>query len=46
MREEKGKAPGKRCIADIYGMTKVTPVTIAYVAVVVSCHSVLLLACF
>lgn len=46
MKEEKGKIAGKECIADIYGMTEVTPVTIAYVAVLVSHHFVSLLACF
>jgi len=46
MKEERGKTPGKECIADIYSMTEVTPVTIAYVAVLVSHHFVLLLAYF
>ena len=44
MKEEKGKSPGKKCIADIYGITEVTPATIVYVAVVVSYHVVLLVA--
>jgi hypothetical protein len=31
-----GKAPGKKCLADIYNVSQVTPETIAYVAVLVS----------
>ena len=46
MKKERGKTPGKECIADIYSMTEVTPETIAYVTVLVSRYFVLLLACF
>jgi len=46
MKEEKGKIPGKEYITDIYGMMEVTPVTITYVAVLVSHHFVSLLAYF
>jgi hypothetical protein len=40
MKATKGKSPGKRCVADIYKMTEVTPTTIAYIAVIVSCRFV------
>jgi hypothetical protein len=46
MKERKGKSAGKKCVADIYGMTEVMPVTITYVAVLVSFNLVLLHACF
>ena len=46
MKEGKGKTLGKKCIADIYGVTEVTPVSIAYVVVLVSRHFILLLAYF
>ena len=46
MKEEKGKTQGKKCMADIYGMTEVMLVMITYVAVLVSHHFILLLLCF
>jgi hypothetical protein len=46
MKETKGKTLGKKCLADIYGMVRVTPETITYIAVLVSCPSILLLAFF
>jgi len=39
MKSTPGKAPGKKCLADIYGMKEVTPVTIVYMAVVVCIDS-------
>jgi len=38
MKATPGKAPGKKCVAELYDMTEVTPETIAYTAVLVSCH--------
>lgn len=38
MKASKGKTPGKKCIADIYNMSEVTPTTIAYIAVLVRRH--------
>ena len=46
MKEGKGKSAGKKCVADIYSMTEVTPVTVTYIAVLVSFNLVLLHACF
>ena len=37
MKLTQGKSPGKRCIVQIYDMKEVTPETIAYIAVLVSC---------
>jgi hypothetical protein len=36
MKATPGKAPGKKCVAELYDMTDVTPETIAYAAVLVS----------
>ena len=46
MKVTKGKTPGKKCIADIYNMTEVMPRTIAYIAVLVSRHFVVLFTHF
>ena len=46
MKATDGKAPGQRCIAEIFHMTEVKPETIAYVAVLVSRLFVLLFLCF
>ena len=36
MKTTPGKAPGKKCLADLYDMTEVTPATIAYMVVLVN----------